>query len=134
LDQYTVAVAIATVAVAKVAKHAIVAVIRLSASALGPHGHQLQARKLQVLVRGHSSHLVAAKLATPCAMQALVAVQSQSQSHVLEHGFLVTLYRTRRRRKKSLLHPQPMKIGTHHPQPTKMDFLPLLYKTGQLTP
>jgi hypothetical protein len=36
--------------------------------------------------------------------------------------------------KKSLLHPQPMKIGTHHPQPTKMDFLPLLYKTGQLTP
>jgi hypothetical protein len=125
LDQYTVAVAIATVAVAKVAKHAIVAVIRLSASALGPHGHQLQARKLQVLVRGHSSHLVAAKLATPCAMQALVAVQSQSQSHVLEHGILVTLYRTRRRRKKKSTSP-----------PTYEDWntSPTTYKNGFFTP
>jgi hypothetical protein len=25
---------------------------------------------------------------------------------------------------KSLFHPQPMTVGTHHPQPLKMDFLP----------
>jgi hypothetical protein len=36
--------------------------------------------------------------------------------------------------KKSLLHPQHMGVGTHHPQPMKIDFLPLeLYKTGQIT-
>jgi hypothetical protein len=31
--------------------------------------------------------------------------------------------------------PQPMMVGTHHPQPMKMDFLPSeLSKTGQSTP
>jgi hypothetical protein len=35
---------------------------------------------------------------------------------------------------KSLLHHQPMVVGTHHPQPMKMDFLPpKLSKTGQIT-
>jgi hypothetical protein len=36
---------------------------------------------------------------------------------------------------KSLLHPQPIRVGTHHPQPMKMDFLPSqLFKIGQITP
>jgi hypothetical protein len=31
--------------------------------------------------------------------------------------------------------PQSMSVGTHHPQPMKMDFLPPeLSKTGQITP
>jgi hypothetical protein len=31
--------------------------------------------------------------------------------------------------------PQPMRVGTHHPQQTKIDFLPPeLCKTGQITP
>jgi hypothetical protein len=37
--------------------------------------------------------------------------------------------------KFSLLHPQPMGVGTHHPQPMKMKFLPPeLSKTEQITP
>jgi hypothetical protein len=36
---------------------------------------------------------------------------------------------------KSLLHLQLVMVGTHHPQPMKMDFLPPeLSKTGQITP
>jgi hypothetical protein len=36
---------------------------------------------------------------------------------------------------KSLLHPQSMGVGTHHPQPMKMNFLSLeLSKMGQITP
>jgi hypothetical protein len=35
---------------------------------------------------------------------------------------------------KNLLHPQPIGVGTHHPQPMKMDFLPPeLSNTGQIT-
>jgi hypothetical protein len=36
---------------------------------------------------------------------------------------------------KSLLHPHPTRVGTHHPQSMKMDFLPPeLSKIGQITP